>query len=134
MVRTEWPEYRYYPVDDTWQQDICCLLGLRFINPVRYAPGGLDVILTLPDTSSLKWIGGDGNCLFRTLCYIITGSETQHFELRSAIVAHMLAIPHLLCGIGSDGHGNYFYRRYDDVESYLLSLLECVHGHHDDQP
>ena len=36
------------------------------------------------------------NCLFRSLCYIITGSQAQHFELRTAIVAHMLSIPDLL--------------------------------------
>ena len=60
------------------------------------------------------------NCLFLSLCYIITGSEEQHLELRSAIVAHMLNIPNLLCGIGSDGHRNYFYGYHDSVESYLI--------------
>ena len=128
LIRTEWPEYRYYPVDTTWQQDTCRLLGLRFVKPFNCVPGGPGVILTRPDKSSLVRIGGDGNCLFRALCCIITGSEIQHFELRSAIVAHMLAIPHLLCGLGSDGHGNYLYRRHDNVESYLSASCMANNG------
>ena len=84
LLRTEWPEYRYYPVDEEWQNYACRQLGLTFIRPFHCVPGGPDVILTRPNTASLKRIGGDGNCLFRSLCYIITGSEAQHFELRSA--------------------------------------------------
>ena len=41
VVRTEWPGYRYFPVDEEWQRNACKQLGLRF----------------------LKSIGGDGNCL-----------------------------------------------------------------------
>ena len=128
LLRTEWPEYRYYPVDEEWQRYACRQIGLRFIRPFRCAPGGPDVILTRPNTASLKRIGGDGNCLFRSLCYIITGSEAQHFELRSAIVAHMFNISNLLCGLGSDGHQNYLYGRYDSIESYLARTDMAVDG------
>ena len=86
------------------------------------------VILTRPIAASLKRIGGDGNCLYRSFSYIITGSEAQHFELRSAIVAHMLSIPHLLCGIGIDGHRNYLYSVHDNVESYLARTNMAVDG------
>ena len=128
LLRTEWPEYRYYPVDEEWQNYACRQLGLTFIRPFHCVPGGPDVILTRPNTASLKRIGGDGNCLFRSLCYIITGSEAQHFELRSAIVAHMFNISNLLCGLGSDGHQNYLYGRYDNVESYLTRTGMAVDG------
>ena len=71
---------------------------------------------------SLKSIGGDGNYLFRALCYIISGSEDQHFEVRSAIIQHMQSIPHLVSGIGPDGNRNYLVT-YDDgyssVDDYL---------------
>ena len=107
LVRTEWPEYRYYPVDEEWQRNACSQLGLRFVRPFMCVSGGPDVVLTRPNSASLKKIIGDGNCLFRSLCYIITGSQLQHFELRSAIVAHMLGILNLLCGLGIDGHRNY---------------------------
>ena len=54
------------------------------------------IILTRPHLRSLRFIGGYGNCLFRALCYIISGFEDQHEDLRSAIVAHMLSIPELV--------------------------------------
>ena len=119
LVCTEWPEYRYYPVDEEWHHNACNQLGLSFVRLFTCVPGGPDVVLTRPDDMSLKKIVGDGNCLFRSLCYIITGSQSQHFELRCAIVAHMLSIPNLMCGLGSDGHRNYLYGYYDSVEAYL---------------
>ena len=44
-------------------------------------------------THSVK---GDGNCLFRTLSFIITGSEEQHTLVREAILHHMLQIAHFM--------------------------------------
>ena len=61
------------------------------------------MILTRPDQRSLRLIGRDGNCLFRAPCYIITGSQDQHKELRASIVAHLRTIPHLVSGIGNRG-------------------------------
>ena len=83
--RYEWSDYRYYPVNEAWQQQACELLGIRFVRPFQRQDGRSDMILTRPDMRSLRSIGGDGNCLFRALCYIISGSEAQHGELRRAI-------------------------------------------------
>ena len=77
---TEWEDYRYFPVDEVWQREACRLLNLRFVQPFQRESGGADVILMLPDTSCLRHIGGDGHCLFRTLCFIITGSESQQLK------------------------------------------------------
>ena len=121
-LQTEWPDYRYFPVDEEWQQHTCRLLNLRFVQPFERESGGPDVILTLPDTFCLKRIGGDGNCLFRAMSFIITGSESQHFEIRTTIIAHMLSIPGLLTGRGIDGHNNYlsyYHGGYSSVENYL---------------
>jgi len=74
---------------------------------------------------------GDGNCLFQTLCYIITGSEEQHLALRAAIACHMLSIPHLFVGHGPDGQPNcitlmYHPCHYDSVEDYIQeSGMDC---------
>ena len=92
MVLTEWRNYRYFPVDEEWQRQACRLLSLRFVQPFDRESGGQDVILTLPDMACLRRIRGDGNCLFRALSFIITGSESQHFEIRSAIIAHMFDV------------------------------------------
>lgn len=29
VSRTEWPEYRYFPIDEDWQRQTCRILGLR---------------------------------------------------------------------------------------------------------
>ena len=77
------------------------------------------------------------------MCYIISGSEDQHFEIHSTIVAHMRSIPELVSGIGPDGGRNYLVT-YDDgyssVEDYLArsymaengiwgEILKCVFLH-----
>ena len=80
---------------------------------------------------SLRSIGGDGNCLFRALCYIISGSEAKHGELRSAIVAHMRSIPYLVSGTGPDGNRNYlvtYDHGYHSVDDYLARSDMAVNG------
>ena len=106
--RTMWPDLRYYPVNEEWQRQACNILGLQFKAVFKCGrnKGGPNTLLTRPDCRSLKRIVGDGNCLFRSLCYIITGSEEQHFALRTAIVQHMLSVPHMFVGHGTDGQPN----------------------------
>ena len=104
--RTVWSELRFYPVDETWQRQACETLGLQFKTVFCHQSGGPDTVLTCPDDHLLRNVRGDGNCLFRALSYMITGSEDQHFALRSAIVQHILSIPHLLIGYGADGEPN----------------------------
>ena len=123
--RTAWTDLRYYPIDEEWQQQACEILGLEFRGVFSHSAGGADVILTHPDCRSLKKIQGDGNCLFRALCYIITGSEDQHFALRTAIIQHMRSIPHMFEGCGADGEMNcinefHFPTRYESVNDYIL--------------
>ena len=123
VLQTEWPDYRYFPIDEEWQRQTCRLLNLRFVRPFERESGGPDVILTRPDTFRIRRIYGDGNCLFRAMSFIITGSESQHFEIRTSIIAHMLRIPELLTGRGVDGHNNYlsyYHGGYHSVENYLV--------------
>ena len=127
----EWLDYRYYPVDQAWQRQACDLLGIRFVRPFQRQDGGSDMILTRPDQRSLRSIGGDGNCLFRALCYIIIGSQDQHKELRASIVAHLRTIPHLVSGIGPDGNRNYlvtYNDGYASVEEYLARSRMADNG------
>jgi len=65
-------------------------LNLRFVMPLRLMPGSPTTPLLISSTPSIVHdVPGDGNCLFYALCYIITGSISQHKELRSAIVSNM---------------------------------------------
>ena len=131
--RSTWSDLRYYPVNEEWQRQACDILGLEFRGEFNHAHdrGGPHTILNRPDCRSLKRIVGDGNCLLRSLCYIITGSEEQHFALRTAIVQHMLSIPHMFVGYGTDGQPNCTSlfchpRRYDSVEEYVRQTrMDC---------
>ena len=78
VPRYEWTDYRYHPVNEDWQGRACELLAIQFIRSFWRQDGGPNIVLTRPHLRSLKFIGGDGNCLFRALCYIISGSEDQH--------------------------------------------------------
>ena len=50
MLHTEWPEYRYYPVNEEWQHNACMQLGLTFVRPFIHVSGGPDVVLRMPVT------------------------------------------------------------------------------------
>ena len=86
--------FMYHPVDAEWQQRTCKTLGLEYVAANGVAPGGPQVSLTPPVT--FRPIVGDGNCLFRALSFIITGSEEQHMPLRQVIIRHMRSIGQLL--------------------------------------
>ena len=74
------------------------LLSVPFVRCNGVCPGGSKVLLTRPNNRKVKHIEGDGNCLFRSFSYIITGSEEHHMDIRCAIVNHMVDIAHLLRG------------------------------------
>ena len=78
---------RYHPVDTEWQQNACHLLGITYHRPNGVTPGGPTVRLTYPHVR--KRIRGDGNCMFRSFSFIITGSEEEHLLVRRAIVSYM---------------------------------------------
>ena len=104
---------KFYPVTIDWQQRACQQLGLQYHAPTRVRPGGPNVPLTRPDMRSLKRIQGDGNCLFRALSYIITGSEEQHMAVRNAILDHMVTIAHFLLG--------HHLLNYDSIQTYIVA-------------
>ena len=81
---------RYNPVSPVWQRQACQKVGLQFVSENGSVPGGPNAPLTHPVCG--RKINPDGICLFRALSYIITGSERQHFQLRSLIVAHVRSL------------------------------------------
>ena len=87
---------KFYPVNEVWRQNMCRDLGLRYIGHNGIATGGPDVCLTTP--FSIKRIRGDGNCFYRSISHIITGSEDQHLAVRKAVVNHMRIMGNVLTG------------------------------------
>uniref|UniRef100_A0A1X7TJ40 OTU domain-containing protein n=1 Tax=Amphimedon queenslandica TaxID=400682 RepID=A0A1X7TJ40_AMPQE len=89
-VRRRQRDYVYYPANEEVQRRLCEILNLKFVTAARISPGSPTTPLsdeTVPN-STLD-VPGDGNCLFYALSYLITGSISQHYELRRAIVSNM---------------------------------------------
>ena len=84
------PVFRYNPVSVEWQQQACRQLGLKFVCEHNCVPGGPDIQLTYP--SHVEKMRGDGSRLFRAMCYVITGSQRQHYRLRCIIVEYMRSL------------------------------------------
>ena len=101
-----WP-FKFYSVDEQWQHNACTTLGVQFVISNRLRPGGPNVDLRPPNH-----IKGDGNCLFRSFSYIITGSEEQHMAVRIAILNHMIDIAHFLLG-------HHIPPQYSSVQDYI---------------
>ena len=93
-VYTDNSLFKYNPVDVEWQLRVCRHLGLGFCGPNRITPGSPNAPLANP--VGFKNIRGDGNCMFRSLSFIITGSEDQHMHVRRAIIRHMRDIGNVL--------------------------------------
>ena len=104
--------YKFNPVDSTWQVNACSTLGIRFVRPNTVRSGGPCVPLKAPEAHTIRRIAGDGNCLFRSLAYVITGSEDQHLAIRQRIVRHMFEISDLLLGI-------HIPDRFRSVQEYI---------------
>jgi len=61
------------------------------------------MVLTQSDLKCTHQIIGDGNCLFRAISLVTTGSQDQYHEMRCAILQHMRSIEQLQLGVGPDG-------------------------------
>ena len=68
----------------------------------------------------MRSVQGDGNCLFRALSYVVTGSEAQQMEVCEGITSYMLSIENLLVGYESTGHANYLVPfNVNSVQEYI---------------
>ena len=109
-----WP-LSYNPVNEDWQRDVCAVMGLRFMRVNNVSPGGPDIALRHPNISTLTNTLGDGNCLFRAFSYVITGTQTQHDEIRTAIITHMQLNSDLFMSSGYVG----INVNYNSVDDYI---------------
>ena len=82
--------FRFHPIDEAWQRAACHRVGVNFVTKCDLGEGGPNVPLTHPRRCRLT--KGDGNCLFRSFSYLITGTEQQHAQVRRAILSHLRVI------------------------------------------
>ena len=68
----------------------CEILNHKFVAAARILPGSPTTPWSEERVAnSTLDVSGDGNCLFYALSYLITGSISQHYELRKAILSNM---------------------------------------------
>ena len=113
--------YRYNPVSPDWQRNMRATRPAFCYNGCT--PGGPDMPLTYPKTAERML--ADGNCLFRAFAYAISGSQCEHFLLRSLVVEHLRWIvtteleQHLYPNFVSDDN---------TVEDYIVRTRMCRNG------
>ena len=86
-------DFKFHSVGVQWQRNACLLLSVTYEKANAVHAGGCDVSLMLPDKKHIKRIAGDNNCMFRSLSYVVTGSEDHHKAVRSKIVKHIKQCP-----------------------------------------
>ena len=81
---------------EEWQRQWCSKLGIPYCSTYERSIGSSNTILTRPDRQSVRVMLGDGNCLFRSLSCVLTGSQQHHLLVCCLICNHMSSIIHLL--------------------------------------
>ena len=84
-------EWLFSPVSGESQQFLCSLLQLPLI--IEHSAWSVKKLSYPVRTHNII---GDGNCLFRSLSYVVTGRQTYHNNVRQKILAHMIKIENAL--------------------------------------
>lgn len=99
-------QFKFFQVNEEWQKRLCSQLDLTFCSAYNNTRGSRNTILTKP--SRLLRVIGDGNCLFRCMSYVLTGSQDHQMQVRSRVCSHMHSIANLvLTHISHDSTHNY---------------------------
>ena len=73
------------PITVEWQKEKCDLLGILFKQTTEQHPTLAGQMLKKYEPWICEDIGADGNCLFRCLSKLISGSEEYYVKLRGEI-------------------------------------------------
>ena len=77
--------------------------------------------MSLPQPKTNKQthpIGGDGNCMFRSVSYVMTGSQEHHLEVRAKTLEHMETIAPLTLG-HIRGHSGATMSKCSSLKEYI---------------
>lgn len=70
----------FNPIGQYWQEEKCLMFELQLIHCLNFNE---NKVLGTP--TDIKSIIGDGNCMYRAICYWVTGNEDDHFIIRQLI-------------------------------------------------
>ncbi len=116
--------------DRCWQLEICNFLGIKFHQFVLPYPWQSKQISRNDPPSQTENIISEGNCFFRSVSFLVCGSETEHERLRK-LICDLIALNHSHLSIQS----NYLQTSRmqenstwaGDVEIFACAaLLQCA--------
>ena len=87
------------PPTKSWQEERCSNNHLEFVSSLAYFSRGNTINqFTVPSQQYIVDVIGDGNCLFRCLSLVCSGSEKNHSLVRKHICEHMRQINYVASG------------------------------------
>ena len=113
----------FHPVTPLWQSNMCKDLNINMvnINDVENISNIDKRNINLQECSPCKYkkIAGDGNCLFSSLCYWITGSVDDQATVRNILVKNMIGKYRDVCY-------SYIKNKYPVTVSGFRSTIDYV--------
>ena len=84
---TEHQSFAFHPLTFEYQKTVARKINLPVMHVHQFYPG-----TTLDEPTQIQNIRGDGNCFFRCISYLLSGSEEFHQTVRNAVVNHMVSL------------------------------------------
>ena len=125
MINNEikvYPLGEFCPIDSKWQKEKCKILNLTFISGILFenqsSIKNIDIRCLAPCKE--KRIAPDGNCLFSSLSYILTGNDRSHKEIRVLLLEHMKGLYRDICTRYCNSHYDLLpENRCHSVDDYI---------------
>ncbi|XP_071965644.1 uncharacterized protein [Antedon mediterranea] len=110
--------FKFIPISEAQKKNMCNEVGIHCEHTDRNS--GINRASQIGHPLQITNITGDGNCFYRAISYIISGTEDNHFLLRRAITNHLLETDDLFI--------NTFSHEYRSVKEYVLKKRVMDNG------
>ena len=124
--------FHFQPVDLSWKKrKLEEIIGEKFKGE-QQNPRAYEILLGNKEPTSVQIIEGDGNCLFRAVSYVMSGSQYHHYILRKLAVEQIYDMGPKFKKISTEESPQEYIKRTKmnklscwgtDVEIYALSAL-----------
>ena len=86
----------FNPVTMAWQIEKCDSFNIQLSQKNNSLSSTRRQPLNFSRPDETQNILGDGNCFFRALSFVITGSQSNHAYIRNAVIQHMFSIEDII--------------------------------------
>ena len=116
--------FQYHPVDTVWQRRICEVFGWPYIRPSVPSIWPLPVEIDQFQAPIVKKIGADGNCYYRAISYVVTGSENSHKQVKRSIFRFMRQNIAVMKEIERSYTSYHFFHDYEAIDRTCMTQSE----------